>query len=222
MRRLGADDQRTRTLTERGASTRRRLLDSGEKVFGRLGYHDASISELTRGAGVALGTFYLYFESKHALLRALVLERGHEMRAVMAKAAAAETGRVHQEMAGFRAFLAWIGRHRALYSVVRQAEFIDRDLFVGWHRSLADGYARGLRVAAERGEIAPVEDPETLAYALMGAGNFVGMRWLLWEDCPRMPGAAERTLLDFVRRGLRSPDAGGASAEAVERSAQLR
>ena len=40
--------------------------------FGERGFHEASISAITRRAGVALGSFYTYFDSKDAVFRALV------------------------------------------------------------------------------------------------------------------------------------------------------
>ena len=46
------------------------LLDAGLRVLGEKG-HDATVADITAAAGVAKGTFYLYFSSKDDLLRAL-------------------------------------------------------------------------------------------------------------------------------------------------------
>jgi AcrR family transcriptional regulator len=51
-----------RPLSQRGLDTRRRVLDAAEQVFGEYGYHDASMVKITEAAGVAQGTFYLYFD----------------------------------------------------------------------------------------------------------------------------------------------------------------
>lgn len=40
------------------------LLKAAAKVYHQRGYHAAKVSEITREAGVAQGTFYLYFPSK--------------------------------------------------------------------------------------------------------------------------------------------------------------
>src|SRR3546814_6669921 len=48
--------------TERGRRTLRALLDAAAAEFGEKGFHDGSISAITRRAGVALGTFYTYFD----------------------------------------------------------------------------------------------------------------------------------------------------------------
>jgi SAM-dependent methyltransferase len=57
------DDDKT-PRTERGRKTLRRLLEAAAQEFGERGYHEAAITGITQRAGVALGTFYTYFESK--------------------------------------------------------------------------------------------------------------------------------------------------------------
>jgi AcrR family transcriptional regulator len=190
------------SLTARGERTRSRLLGAGEEVFGRRGYHEASIADITNGAGVAQGTFYLYFDSKRDLLRAVVEERGHELRATLAHATTAVVGRIPKEEAGFAAFFAWMAQHRALCRIVRQSEYVDSDLYRDWYRQLADGYAHALRTAIDDGEITEVDDVETLAYALMGIGDFVGMRWLVFEDRRAVPPRAVATISQLVDRAL--------------------
>src|SRR3546814_18075467 len=44
--------------TARGQRTLRKLLDAAAVEFGEKGFHEASISSITRRAGVALGSFY--------------------------------------------------------------------------------------------------------------------------------------------------------------------
>ncbi len=43
---------------------------------------------------------------------------------------------------------------------------------------------------------------ETLAYALMGIGDFVGMRWLVFDDRPTVPPRAVATISQLVDRAL--------------------
>ncbi|HKY91902.1 MAG TPA: TetR/AcrR family transcriptional regulator, partial [Nevskiaceae bacterium] len=65
----------TRAAWKREASPDGRedaLLDAAAAEFGEKGFHDSSIVSITARAGVALGTFYTYFDSKDELFRALV------------------------------------------------------------------------------------------------------------------------------------------------------
>src|SRR5262249_37570229 len=43
--------------------------------FRRRGYVGAPMAEIARGAGIAVGTLYLYFESKEAIARAITAQR---------------------------------------------------------------------------------------------------------------------------------------------------
>ena len=47
------------------------LLDAGLRVLCEVGYAEATVAAITREAGVAKGTFYLYFPTKAHLLVAL-------------------------------------------------------------------------------------------------------------------------------------------------------
>lgn len=57
--------------TKPAATRRADLLDAGIVVFGEKGVPAAKIEDVTRGAGVAKGTFYLYFASKDHFVAAL-------------------------------------------------------------------------------------------------------------------------------------------------------
>ena len=59
-------------LTNKGRNTRARILASGRAVIEQHGYFDASVTEITKRSGVALGTFYRYFENKDVLFLELL------------------------------------------------------------------------------------------------------------------------------------------------------
>lgn len=193
-------------VTARGQETRARLLGAAEKVFGEGSYFRVSIADITREAGVGNGTFYLYFPSKEAIFRELVEQRGHELRMATHLAAEGSADRVQAERAGFAAFFDFISRHRDLYRVVRQAEFVDLDLFKEYYQVLAEGYRAGLDAAMRRGEVAGV-DPEVLAYCLMGIGDFLGMRWVIWPSEP-IPADVYEAAMQFIQFGLTGPPRG--------------
>ena len=48
------------------------ILDAGIRIFSRHGFSESSVSDVIREAGVARGTFYLYFKSKDELFEALL------------------------------------------------------------------------------------------------------------------------------------------------------
>lgn len=51
---------------------RQQILTRAREVFANRGYHAAKIDEIVAAAGVARGTFYLYFEDKRAIFEEIV------------------------------------------------------------------------------------------------------------------------------------------------------
>ena len=51
---------------------RHRLVDSAKLAFAEKGYHETSISEIVRQAGIARSTFYQYFDSKLHLFESIL------------------------------------------------------------------------------------------------------------------------------------------------------
>ena len=47
-------------------------------------------------------------------------------------------------------------------------------------------------------------DPEVLAWALMGIGELVGMRWILWAERDELPPAVAVELAEIIRRAIGS------------------
>jgi AcrR family transcriptional regulator len=57
----------------------RRLLDAGAEIFAERGYHAARVDDVVKRARISHGTFYLYFENKEDLFRALAMQVAGEM-----------------------------------------------------------------------------------------------------------------------------------------------
>lgn len=65
-------DGRTLRAQKAREARRKQILAASLEVFAKQGYHHTSVSDLVQAAGVARGTFYLYFDSKSALFHELV------------------------------------------------------------------------------------------------------------------------------------------------------
>jgi AcrR family transcriptional regulator len=58
-------------VTPKGRRTREALIEAGEAVAERAGLAGLNVAAVARQAGVAKGTFYLYFEDREAFIDAL-------------------------------------------------------------------------------------------------------------------------------------------------------
>jgi AcrR family transcriptional regulator len=185
----------------KGDRSRRRILDAAEKVFAELGFHAASIVKITEAAGVAQGTFYIYFGSKQAIFEEVLLDLNHRVRQAMAEGSRGASTRAEAERGGFEGFFRFTAEHPALYRVIRQAEFVAPALLERHYATIADGYVAGLRKAMADGEIAPAAT-EVVAWALMAVGELIGMRWVLWPHAAEIPPAVFEETMNFVARAL--------------------
>jgi AcrR family transcriptional regulator len=193
----GADG---RTLSARGLETRAKLLESAEQVFGDVGYVDASIVKITEAAGVGQGTFYLYFASKQEIFDELIRDLNRRVRHAMKEASSRGETRLESELLGFGAYFRFTAEHPALYRIIRQAEFVSPQMLEYHYEKLAEGYVEGLRESMARGEIGDI-DPEVTAWALMAAGEMLGMRYILWGD-GSVPEHVEGELARIIRSVL--------------------
>ncbi len=153
---------------------------------------------------MAQGTFYVYFADKQAIFEELVRGLSQQLRRATTEATQGLSNRIDIERAGFRVFFDFIRRHRNLYRIVRQAEFVDEALFRWYYERIAQGYVAGLQAAMDAGQIRTM-DPEVMAYCIMGIGDFLGMRWVLWED-GELPEEVFEQAFAFITHGL-APDA---------------
>jgi AcrR family transcriptional regulator len=193
-----------RALGQRGALTRQRLIEAAEQVFAQVGYHDASIVKITEAAGVAMGTFYLYFRGKKEIFDELLRDLNRRVRHAMSEASSQGETRLEQELLGFRAFFRFTAEHPALYRVIRQAEFVSPEMLRYHYEKLSQGYIEGLQAAAERGEVGEI-DAEVSAWALMAAGELIGMRWILWDERGEVPARVLDELERIIACVLETP-----------------
>jgi AcrR family transcriptional regulator len=192
-----------RTLSRKGVRTRTRLLDAAERVFAELGYHDASIVKITEAAGVGQGTFYLYFASKKDVFDELVRDLNRRVRHAMKESSSKGATRIEAELLGFGAYFRFTAEHPALYRIIRQAEFVSPEMLHYHYEKLAEGYVEGLRESMAKGEVGDI-DPEVSAWALMAAGELLGMRYILWGD-GEVPTHVETELARIIRSVLEAP-----------------
>lgn len=190
-------------VTARGEQTRQKLLRAAEQEFGEKGFHTASISSITQRAGVAQGTFYIYYASKEDIFKALVKDMSRKMRHFLSEATEGITDRLAIERKGLEFFLQFALEHKNLYRIVMECQFIDEATYREYYETMAEVYAARLARAQEAEQIRS-GDPHAQAWVLMGIAVFMGMRYSIWE-ASMPPEQVMETAADFIEAGLR-PD----------------
>lgn len=186
--------------TERGRRTLRALLDAAAGEFGERGFHDASISGITRRAGVALGSFYTYFDSKDAVFRELVADMSARVRDHVAPAIAGAEDQIAAERGGLLEFLRFVRAHKEIYRIIDEAEFVDPASFRRHYVTTAERIEQRLAAAARRGEVRG-DVGEVHAWAIMGMNVFLGLRYGVWGE-EEQPEAVADAVAELLAHGL--------------------
>jgi len=183
--------------TARGERTLRKILDAARDEFGERGFAETSIVGITQRAGVALGTFYTYFDSKEALFQALVRDMSAQVRDAVGPVLGEGTDALDGERRALEAFLRFARDHRDIYRIIDESEFVEPHVYREHYETTATRIAARLKVARGKSEIsADFTDGEldVVAWGMMGANVFLGLRFAVWE------GADEASVAEAMSR----------------------
>jgi AcrR family transcriptional regulator len=186
--------------TKLGLAKMNKLLDAAEELFTNNGFHGTSISDICKKADTAVGTFYIYFETKTDVYRYLMWKYKKEIKTLLADSIKGCTTRYEMEREGIKCFVKFALRTPNVYNIIWGSLSIDQKLFVDYYTSFAESYTRALK---KSGNEVQTDDPTTIAYILMGISNFVGIRAIFEqmndEDIDRI---IDETVMPSLQGGI--------------------
>ena len=155
---------------------RHQLLQAATWVFARKGYRRAGISDIIARAGVARGTFYLYFDSKEQVFLAIVSDFHNRISQAIRTTSEAPSQTIPDPEALLRAsFRRWLGffadNRDATTVILKEASSIDPRFeqgFADLRRSAVDFFAARYRRFQELGFVRPAIRPVLMAHLLIG------------------------------------------------------
>lgn len=183
------------------AARREQILDVALEIFGRSGYHGASMNEIAEAAGVTKPVLYQHFDSKSELFSALLDEVGTRMRTAISKATADADDGKSQTRLGFLAYFRWVATDHDGF----------RLLFGGAARHDAEFTEQVRRITSDAASaIAPLIavdlDPERrriISHALVGLAEGASRR-LLDKGTEFDPDEIAATVSALAWAGLRA------------------
>ena len=200
------DDGRSLRAAHQRSERRRELLAVALAVFAERGYHQTRISDIIEAAGVARGTFYLYFPSKHAIFEALLDEvlrriRGSVIGVEVGPDAPPLRDQIHTTLVRL---LSLVRESPALSRLVlREAIGLDAEIdqklesvYGELHRWLAQSLGNGQSL----GFLAPF-DPTLVAWCILGSVERV-LRLILERSDAFSVEAMADALLDSHLAGI--------------------
>ena len=193
---------------------RRQLLTAATAVFARRGYRAAGISDIVSEAGVARGTFYLYFESKAQVFLAIADDFYDRLEMAIAGSGAgvpanSTDGRSFLR-ASFHRWFEFFHLHRLAATVMlKEGAAIDPRFDRGiaeLRQSAYTHFAERVRRFQQVGMLRPSLSPDIVAHLQVGMFEELVKAFVLNTEHPDIDGLADQ-MADFEWNGVRPPAA---------------
>lgn len=179
----------TPKMAQRKQARRRKLLSVAIRVFGKKGYHLATVPMIVAAARSSIGSFYFYFRNKEDIFAAALRELGERISSTLNEAIAAAGPDVLSQMrAAVKAFVWFLGENpeEARILLVESSglgprlEAVRDELIASHTRSVE----RALRAVAK--DLPPI-DPVVVANCWVGAVYQAICYWLKQPSGKRTP-----------------------------------
>jgi AcrR family transcriptional regulator len=173
--------------TARGQRTRDKLIAAARHVFEEAGYLEARLSDISKEAGVAVGSFYVYFASKEEIFAAVLERVQDEMLHPHVTAIGDDPQPVADIEASNRAYLSWYRRNALFMRALEQAATSDptlRELRRKRGEAFARRNARSIKELQRLGLADPSLDPLLSAKAMDSmVGRMAYSVYVLGDTC---------------------------------------
>lgn len=182
---------------------REELLRAAREIFAEKGFDAATVSEIVARAGVAQGTFYLYFPSKFSVIKDLTheLQSRIEQTVRLSSAEAADLGEMIERsveasfhiLGEYRDVLALpgAGQHRQVSS---EASFSP---FTPYHALITEM----IRNAQEAGTVSSTINAEVTAMLIIGMIYYAANQCYVYQSTIT-PASYIQEAAGFIRRAL--------------------
>jgi AcrR family transcriptional regulator len=177
----GLDSSAHRRNTPAGeeASRAEGLVRAADRVLRAKGYREATVDDIVREAGVAKGTFYLYFHSKQDVFLEVLERAVQALEHKLSEAMEGTTGPLDRLEQRALAYMSGYLNYRDLIHILYGEAVGGNERFQGEFRRIYEKITSTLA-----GDLTAVTsvlpgealDPELLSYALVGAGEMLAYR----------------------------------------------
>ena len=185
---------------------REQLLDAAERVILRKGLAAATVADVTSEAGVAKGTFYLYFATKDDVVNALK-QRMYDFlleRVVEAATAVTETGDWWGQLdAALEAIVDFDAEHAEWHRLAMQSPFAAPTDMHAYEGQIISVMTEALRRGTEEG-VLDAADPELMTVMLYAAGQAVSHYSIMDNEGPDRDRCL-RAMQTLFRKALAPP-----------------
>lgn len=193
---------------DRRQQRERAIIECAKAAFAERGFHDASINDIIQRAGIARGTFYLYFGGKQAVFDKILDEALVELRTRITRIVVGDNEQAGSPQAQLRQNLVRVldyvlgDRHLTLI-LLNHKQTPDVDVAArisSFFADVAHMIESSLRYGTAAKLVRPCDAP-LVAAALLGAVRGM-IEHCLQQDQPPDTGVIVDELILFIRHGV--------------------
>jgi AcrR family transcriptional regulator len=209
--------RRSERMAQRKQARRRQILDAAIALFGRLGYHSATVPLIVAEAQSSTGGFYLYFRNKEDVYVAALEETGERLSGALNEASAAEARPELKMRAVVKGFVRWLAGNPSEARILTEAATLGGRMEVQ-HRAIIESHVRSVSMALEH--VAPWFNPPdraVIARCWVGSVLEAALGWMGSPSPERLePERLAEIVADFSLRGAalaQGPKSSGGSPD---------
>lgn len=195
----------------KGENTKQKLFDTAAELFSRYDFDNVTVDTIVEAAGLSKGTFYIYFESKDALIAEFLsnyvnsIDSDYKSHLESLPPETTATEMILSLIEKTTDVLTdSIGHHRmSIVYKVHLSNTINMEAVTGYNRKLYQMFADVLEIGLAQGEFRTMLPIDTLSKHFVMA-----LRGLSYEWCIRYPNfdLKEQALIHFhiILNGIRN------------------
>lgn len=160
---------------------RKKLIEVAEEVFSRKGYHPVTIADIAQEAGIAKGTFYLYFGSKDEIFQEVVKKAVWSLRYALRDALKEVRDPEEKVRKSIRVSLDHCSRNARLYLLIfHEALFLETppmSKFKKIYETLISDFRKMIEEGIEFGKFRNV-NAVVISHAVVGMMATMAYQWI--------------------------------------------
>lgn len=187
--------------SERGRATLEKLCKAAEIVFATKGYAGTRIQDITNEAGVAVGSFYVYFHNKRSIFRYVLDSISHNIRKESAIAIQGLEKRYDIEKAGAKAYMNYAVKNPELFKILSESLYADPEFYKRYYETFSARYVARMKKAKEKDELKDV-NLEIASYFIMGFLSYWSMKRAIFDEAKAIDPTEIEDMMEIMANAL--------------------
>ena len=186
---------------EKAEANRRALIYAAVEVIGESGYNGASIGRITERAGLASGTFYIYFDSRQALFDILLPEIARDALQYLSPFVHGSADLLDLEERGLSGVVQWDQKNPGFSRLRSEAEVAAPAAFQTYLKEILSHYIPALERGQAQGVFTRIRSEGTNYYRTYVNGR-PPLPWIQFRQERHNPEMGGRHLHAIRERGV--------------------